>query len=105
MAGRVLHHRRPGTHGRDQGRHRPLALMAIPRKVATRFWKIVNPIALPFAGFAPWWILVETTGRKTGKARRVPLARGPIDGTAYLIDAVHGHQAAWVRNIEANPSV
>jgi deazaflavin-dependent oxidoreductase (nitroreductase family) len=79
--------------------------MAIPRKAANRFWKVVNPLALPLAGYAPWWILVETTGRKTGKPRRVPLARGPIDGDAYLIDAVHGRQAAWVRNLEANPKV
>jgi deazaflavin-dependent oxidoreductase (nitroreductase family) len=79
--------------------------MAIPPKAAKRFWKVVNPIALPLAGFAPWWILVETTGRKTGKPRRVPLARGPIDDNAYLIDAVHGHQAVWVRNIEANATV
>jgi deazaflavin-dependent oxidoreductase (nitroreductase family) len=71
----------------------------------TRFWRIVNPLALLFAGVAPWWVILETTGRKTGKPRRVPLARGPIDGNAYLIDAVHGHQSAWVRNIEANPAV
>jgi deazaflavin-dependent oxidoreductase (nitroreductase family) len=68
-------------------------------------WRVVNPLTRPFAGLAPWWVILETTGRRSGKRRRVPLARGPIeDGVAWLI-AVHGPHASFVRNIAADPRV
>ena len=69
------------------------------------FWRIVNPITRPLAGFAPWWVLVETRGRRTGKMRRTPLAVGPRDGHSVLVIAVHGRESAWVLNAEANPDV
>lgn len=69
------------------------------------FWRVVNPPTRPLAGWAPWWVLLETTGRRSGLPRRVPLARGPTDGnTAWLI-AVHGEHAGFVRNIAAEPRV
>jgi deazaflavin-dependent oxidoreductase (nitroreductase family) len=50
-------------------------------------------------------VVLETKGRRSGKARRVPLARGPVDGpTAWLI-AVHGDHASFARNIAADPRV
>ena len=69
------------------------------------FWRVVNPLARPLAGFAPWWVLVETIGNKTGLARRTPLAAGPVVDGAMLLIAVHGRHSAWVRNLEANPVV
>lgn len=48
---------------------------------------------------------METTGRKTGQPRRVPLARGPRDGASMTLISVHGRRADWVRNIEAEPKV
>jgi deazaflavin-dependent oxidoreductase (nitroreductase family) len=69
------------------------------------FWRVFNLFARPLAGIAPWWVVLETMGRRTGKRRRVPLARGPLDGqTAWLI-AVHGTHASFVHNIAANPRV
>ena len=69
------------------------------------FWRVVNPIARPLAGYAPWWVLLETTGRKSGARRQVPLARGPVDGdTAWLI-AVHGMHSDLARNIAQTPRV
>jgi deazaflavin-dependent oxidoreductase (nitroreductase family) len=77
----------------------------IRRRVAPAFWRVFNPLARSLAGVAPWWVVLETTGRRSGKARRVPLARGPIDGrTAWLI-AVHGAHASFAHNIAANPRV
>jgi deazaflavin-dependent oxidoreductase (nitroreductase family) len=74
--------------------------------VAVRlFWRVVNPLMRVFAGLAPWWVLVETTGRRTGKPRRTPLAAGPRDEAGMLVIAVHGRHSAWVLNAEANPSV
>jgi deazaflavin-dependent oxidoreductase (nitroreductase family) len=69
------------------------------------FWRVFNPVARSLAGVAPWWVVLETTGRRSGRARQVPLARGPVDGrTAWLI-AVHGEHSAFARNIAAEPRV
>ena len=66
------------------------------------FWRIVNPLNRPLAGYAPWWVLLETRGRRSGRSRTFPLARGPIDGDEALwLISVHGRRANWVRNIEA----
>ena len=70
-----------------------------------RYWRVVNPLAKPFAGFAPWWVLVETTGRTSGRPRRTPLAKGPIENGALWLMAVHGRHSGWVKNAEARPAV
>ena len=69
------------------------------------FWRLVNPPTRPLAGLAPWWVLLETTGRRTGQPRATPLARGPVDGTVVWLASVHGRHAQWVRNLEARPEV
>jgi len=71
----------------------------------TSFWRLINPVMRPLAGFTPWWVLVETTGRKSGKVRRAPLAAGPHDVNGMLVIAVHGRHSGWVVNSEANPQV
>jgi deazaflavin-dependent oxidoreductase (nitroreductase family) len=68
-------------------------------------WRVVNPAARSLAGIAPWWVVLETTGRRSGQLRRTPLARGPVeDGSLWLI-AVHGAHSSWVANVRANPAV
>ena len=69
------------------------------------FWRIVNPPTRPIAGWAPWWVLLETTGRRTGEPRSTPLARGPREGNVVWLASVHGRHATWVHNIEARPEV
>jgi deazaflavin-dependent oxidoreductase (nitroreductase family) len=67
---------------------------------------LVNPVvsaAVRF-GLLPGWALLETTGRKTGHARRTPVGNGLVDGTFWIV-AEHGRRAGYVRNIEANPRV
>jgi deazaflavin-dependent oxidoreductase (nitroreductase family) len=75
------------------------------RRIARTFWLIFNPIAKRLAGIAPWWVVIETTGRKSGKPRQAPLARGPMDGNVTWLIAVHGRHAGFVRNLEADPNV
>ena len=65
----------------------------------------MNPPARRLAGIAPWWVLVETRGRRSGEPRTTPLARGPVEGDAVWVNSVHGRHASWVRNIEATPEV
>jgi deazaflavin-dependent oxidoreductase (nitroreductase family) len=74
--------------------------------IAHAIWRVFNPLALRFgAGWAPWWVILETTGRRTGQPRHTPLARGPMtDQTLWLV-AVHGHRSQFVRNLLARPEV
>jgi len=75
------------------------------RRVSRALGKyVVNPVVKTVAGYAPWWSLLETTGRKTGAPRRNPVGNG-LDGDTFWIVAEHGHKAAYVRNIKANPKV
>lgn len=65
---------------------------------------VANPIVSLVAGYAPWWALLETTGRKTGIPRRNPVGNG-LDGDTFWIVAEHGRRSSYVRNLEANPRV
>jgi deazaflavin-dependent oxidoreductase (nitroreductase family) len=69
--------------------------------------KLLNPVmrrALE-AGIVPrGWALLETTGRRSGELRRVPVGNG-LRGPHFWIVAEHGHHANYVRNIEADPRV
>ena len=48
--------------------------------------------------------LLETTGRRTGQRRRVPVGDG-LRGDTFWIVAEHGRAAGYVRNIAAAPHV
>ncbi len=76
--------------------------MAVPLE---RFWKTINPLTRPLAGYAPWWVVIESTGRRTGTARRTPLANAPLKGSVLSVLSVYGDSAAFVKNIRANPRV
>jgi deazaflavin-dependent oxidoreductase (nitroreductase family) len=52
----------------------------------------------------PTHVLLETTGRRTGKPRQNPVGNG-LDGDTLWIVAEHGRRASYVRNIEADPRV
>jgi deazaflavin-dependent oxidoreductase (nitroreductase family) len=69
--------------------------------------KVVNPgvRALIERGLlTSAWSLLETTGRKSGQPRRVPVGNGKR-GDAFWIVTEHGHRADYVRNIENDPRV
>jgi deazaflavin-dependent oxidoreductase (nitroreductase family) len=68
-------------------------------------WRIINPTTRLLAGIAPWWVVIETVGRRTGKQRRTPIARGPFDGDTTWLISVHGTHASWVKNITDSPAV
>jgi deazaflavin-dependent oxidoreductase (nitroreductase family) len=79
------------------------------KRRASRFAsvRLLNPLmrrALE-AGVAPrGWALLETTGRTSGQARRVPVGNG-LRGGEFWIVAEHGRHAHYVRNIERDPRV
>jgi deazaflavin-dependent oxidoreductase (nitroreductase family) len=69
--------------------------------------RLLNPVmrrALE-AGLVPrGWALLETTGRRSGLPRRVPVGDG-LRGGSFWIVAEHGRHADYVRNIERDPRV
>src|SRR5256885_1045360 len=77
----------------------------VKRRVSMFFWRLFNPVARALAGIAPWWVVLETRGRRTGRPRPVPLARGPVDGSTVWLVCVHGRHSAFARNIEADPRI
>ncbi|WP_280235916.1 nitroreductase family deazaflavin-dependent oxidoreductase [Nocardia cyriacigeorgica] len=70
-----------------------------------RFWRLSGAGAKFLAPINPFWVVIETTGRRSGQPRRMPLARGISDGAVMSLVSVHGRRADWVRNIEADPRV
>jgi deazaflavin-dependent oxidoreductase (nitroreductase family) len=69
--------------------------------------RLLNPLvkAAADAGLPlPGVVILETTGRRSGEPRRVPVTRA-LDGDTLWIVTEHGRRAAYVRNIEANPRV
>jgi deazaflavin-dependent oxidoreductase (nitroreductase family) len=69
------------------------------------FWRLTNPFARRLAFLMPWLVVLETTGRRSGRPRRTPLARGPIEGEVVWLIAIHGRHSTWVRNLEYSPQV
>jgi deazaflavin-dependent oxidoreductase (nitroreductase family) len=68
---------------------------------------IVNPLvaALDKVGIRSSSVVeLETTGAKSGQARRVPLTGRADDGGVWVISQ-HGRRAGWAHNIAANPKV
>lgn len=52
----------------------------------------------------PGYALIETIGHASGRRRRTPVGTGLIGDTFWLI-AEHGHQAAYVQNLEQDPRI
>jgi deazaflavin-dependent oxidoreductase (nitroreductase family) len=48
--------------------------------------------------------LLETTGRRSGVPRRVPVGNG-LRGDTFWIVSEHGYESEYVKNILANPRV
>ncbi|MFC9964344.1 nitroreductase/quinone reductase family protein [Nocardia ignorata] len=68
-------------------------------------WKLTGPAVRLLTPINPWWVVIETTGRKSGLRRRRPLVRGPKQGNTMSVLGLHGRRTDWIRNIEADPNV
>src|SRR5919107_1114160 len=69
--------------------------------------RLLNPVMVRLleAGVVPrGWALLETTGRRSGQPRRVPVGDG-LRGSQFWIVTEHGRHADYVRNIERDPRV
>lgn len=77
--------------------NRPVTLK---RQVVHRVQRLlVNPVGRQMPG-----TLLETTGRKSGKARRTA-AGGRVVNDQFWMVSEHGEHSDYVRNIKADPAV
>jgi deazaflavin-dependent oxidoreductase (nitroreductase family) len=76
------------------------ALGRLQQSVINPVVKLAWDLGIPIPGDG----LLETTGRRTGLARRTPVCDG-LEGDTFWLIAQRGRDADWVRNIEANPRV
>jgi deazaflavin-dependent oxidoreductase (nitroreductase family) len=69
--------------------------------------KLVNRMVRPLLErglFPKSHALLETTGRRSGEPRRVPLGNG-LRGDKFWIVTEHGYGADYVKNIQKDPRV
>jgi len=69
--------------------------------------RVINPLVLAAARAGlptPTVVILETTGRRSGLSRRVPVTH-MIEGDTLWIVSEHGRRSGYVRNIEADPRV
>lgn len=75
------------------------------RRVVTWFHRVLaNPVMRRVGRFLPGQALLETTGRRSGQPRQIPIG-GRLTGEAFWLVANHGQYANYVRNIQADPHV
>jgi deazaflavin-dependent oxidoreductase (nitroreductase family) len=76
-----------------------------PARIVRAYQRLSMPLFMPLYGVVPGTAIIETTGRRTGQVRRVPVAaRRNASGVVWLVAGV-GRDARYVKNIEANPRV
>lgn len=69
--------------------------------------RLLNPLVRAAADAGaplPGLVILETTGRRSGAPRRVPVGKAIVGDTLWIV-AEHGRKASYVRNIEAQPRV
>jgi deazaflavin-dependent oxidoreductase (nitroreductase family) len=69
--------------------------------------RLVNPVVRPLIERGMWprtHALLETTGRVSGRPRRVPIGNG-LRGDTFWIVTEHGWASDYVKNIERDPRV
>ena len=81
-----------------------------PDRLLKFFFKV--PVWLHKMGFGGWerlvgaqWMLITTTGRKTGKRRDAMVDVMDYDKATdtYYIEAAYGARADWYKNMQSNP--
>jgi deazaflavin-dependent oxidoreductase (nitroreductase family) len=82
----------------------PILERIVPRRALVAYWRFMNPQWMPIAGLFPGFAVIETIGRRTGKAHQIPVG-GRLKGNTFWFVAANGRKAHYVLNIEADPHV
>jgi len=76
----------------------------LSRAVETRLVNRVVRTLLARGRLGRTYAVLETIGRRSGQARRTPVANG-LQGETFWLLCAHGDSAHYARNIAANPHV
>jgi deazaflavin-dependent oxidoreductase (nitroreductase family) len=74
--------------------------MALPHWLTRVNLVVTNRIIGPFAGWFPWFGVVEHVGRRSGTVRRTPL-NVFRRGDRYVFALTYGPDVQWVANVLA----
>ncbi|MBA2631629.1 MAG: nitroreductase family deazaflavin-dependent oxidoreductase [Chloroflexi bacterium] len=74
--------------------------MPLPHWLARVNLVVTNRLTAPFAGWLPWFGMLEHVGRRTGSVRRTPI-NVFRRGDRYVIALTYGPGVEWLRNVEA----
>lgn len=75
-------------------------LILFQNRIINRLMRVLLTVGLA----PPTYALLETTGRRSGRPRQIPVANGIVGDTFWLIAAL-GERAQYVRNIRTDPRV
>src|SRR5437763_11370659 len=94
--------------GRDSNLHARMARKDTKRRFSKAVTvKFLNRVLRPLLErglFPRTHALLETTGRKSGQPRRVPVGNG-LRGDQFWIVTEHGNSADYVKNVRNDPHV
>lgn len=76
----------------------------LPRPALRRFQQMFGNPGGRMMSRVPGWALLETTGRRSGHARQVPIGGRVLGDSCWLV-AVDPQHAGYVRNLVADPRV
>jgi deazaflavin-dependent oxidoreductase (nitroreductase family) len=82
----------------------PLFERFAPAEAVRTYQRLTMPFFAVLYGLVPRTAIVETTGRRTGLRRRVPVAARRSGNEVWVV-AGAGRKARYVKNIEADPRV
>ncbi|MGH7948116.1 MAG: nitroreductase/quinone reductase family protein [Candidatus Binataceae bacterium] len=92
--------------------HAEIARAPRAEKAEAAFFRALNNFAEPLAragfgapaGCGPGLVVIETKGRRSGRARRVPLA-ATVLGDVVMVSTVRAQRSQWAKNLAANREV
>ncbi|WP_369389970.1 nitroreductase/quinone reductase family protein [Streptomyces sp. CG1] len=73
----------------------------LKHRLVTRFQR---HLANPLNRRLPFQVLLETTGRSSGRPRQTPVGGSRV-GESFWLVSEFGHKSQYVRNIQADPRV
>ena len=74
--------------------------MALPHWLTRVNLVLTNRLIGPFAGWLPWFGILEHTGRRSGTVRHTPINLFQ-HGDGFVIALTYGPDVQWLQNVEA----
>ncbi len=86
----------------------PASIRPLKRRASQALSRtLINPVvrrAIERGVLTPAWAILETRGRRTGRAVRTPVGNG-LRGPHFWVVTEHGFEADYVKNLQRDPRV